>query len=437
MLWSFDAQPETKKRIAQEIETRWVPFPLLQMLPAASHATAAMDPGLHKHLGWAGGSTAEGMGHPTPLGAGGGRAGDGEMPTQSKYILSRHDVGRWVIIDLSFKRDAKGNGKREDTAPPPPAHVNPDTCSQMHTHPPPLLSLSASLHLSLHARAGPNTVLAKLRKHQCRQLFKVQMQAGQSDRDLVELDFSRLDYMLVATHPPAAQIGAPPAGPGAGKPALVGGWPQREEIGAARASASGGGESAAAKAHAASIDFSKDLDIDGFRQYAEQASGVAIKSTALHRLHNLMEFIHRANAPVEELQTDQNPENNCVLGFSRLEVKQPEFNNEIRELIKTSKLWHGLSGSRELKKPTWVVYELLREIGVRPQKHFRGPKEHDPCPKDFMYATRYFFCKKTLLKHRYRLQVLCCTLTAPTTHTHTRTHARTHTHTRTPYSQMP
>ena len=256
---------------------------------------------------------------------------------------------------------------------------------------------------------------AKLRKHQGRQQFRVQIYAGQSDDNLIELDFSRLDYMLVPTHPPAANIWPPSASPGAGGPGLVGGWPPGEGVRAARASGSGAGESATAKAQAAPIEFNKNLDIDGFRQYAEQVADVTMKSTALRRLYDLFQLIHRADAPVEDRQMHRKPEYNCVLGFFQLEVKQPEFNNEIRELVKTNKLWHGLSGSRELKKPTWVVYELLRQIGVRPQKHCRGPKEHDPNPKDFMYATRYIFCKDTLLKNRHRLQVLCCALTETTT----------------------
>ena len=246
---------------------------------------------------------------------------------------------------------------------------------------------------------------AKLRKHLCRQQFRVQIHPSQSDHNLPELDFSRLDYMLVPTHPPAPQMWLPSASPGVGRPGLVGGWPPGEGMGAARASGSGGGESAAAKAQAAPIEFNKNLDIDGFRQYAEQVADVTMKSTALHRLYDLFQLIHSADAPVEDRQMDQKPENNCVLGFSQLEVKQPEFNNEIRELVKTNKLWHGLSGSRELKKPTWVVYELLRQIGVRPQKHCRGPKEHDPDRKDFMYATRYIFCHDTLRKNCHRLQV--------------------------------
>ena len=115
MLWSVDEQPERKAQMAQEIATRWVPCRLSQMLPAASHATAATDPGLYKHPDRAGGSAAEGVGHPTPLGAGGGPAGDGKVPTQSKY-LSRHDVGRWVIINKTLKKDAGSKGERDGTA---------------------------------------------------------------------------------------------------------------------------------------------------------------------------------------------------------------------------------------------------------------------------------------------------------------------------------
>ena len=165
--------------------------------------------------------------------------------------------------------------------------------------------------------------------------------------------------------------------------------------------------------------------------------------------------------------------NTYTSGFYKLEVEQPTFNLKVREFVNNNKIWHGISRNRDLKKPTWVVYELLRQvgrvcvctymcvrvflitcvcvrpkqnlkshpqislvcsklgsrltfekcppvyvcvcacvcvwqIGVRPQKHCRGPKEHDPDPKDFMYATRYAFCKETLKKNRHRLQVSVC-----------------------------
>ena len=41
------------------------------------------------------------------------------------------------------------------------------------------------------------------------------------------------------------------------------------------------------------------------------------------------------------------------------------FYMQVREMVNNNRLWHGLAGARDLKKPTWVVYELLRQIGVR------------------------------------------------------------------------
>ena len=130
MLWSVDAQPEQKATMAQEIAARWVPCLLSQMLPAAPYATAAKDPALYRRPDRAGGAaahggsgdgvgvcTAEGMRDSTPLGAEGGVAGDRGVPKQSKYILSRHDVGKWVTIYQCLKKkDAGCKGERDGTA---------------------------------------------------------------------------------------------------------------------------------------------------------------------------------------------------------------------------------------------------------------------------------------------------------------------------------
>ena len=107
---------------------------------------------------------------------------------------------------------------------------------------------------------------------------------------------------------------------------------------------------------------------------------------------------------LNQLDAD-NSTNNCVLGFYKLEVQQPTFNNKVRELVNTNELWHGLSGSRDLKKPTWIVYTLLKQIWVRPVKHYRGPLEHDPDPKDLMYATRFQFQKATLVKNLHSISL--------------------------------
>mmetsp|Transcript_16531 Transcript_16531/g.37738 ORF Transcript_16531/g.37738 Transcript_16531/m.37738 type:complete len:802 (-) Transcript_16531:918-3323(-) len=142
-----------------------------------------------------------------------------------------------------------------------------------------------------------------------------------------------------------------------------------------------------------------------FKANAEKYAEVQIKSTALSRLFDLYNCIHSQDSGISYIKEDADPKNNCILGFQQLEVKQPQFNLFIRKMVQENKLWHGLGGARSLKKPTWVIYELLRQIGVRPQKHCRGPKEHDPDPKDFMYATRYIFCRDTLVKNRHRLEV--------------------------------
>ena len=158
----------------------------------------------------------------------------------------------------------------------------------------------------------------------------------------------------------------------------------------------------------APVNLSSIRDVDAFAKHAEQVAGIAIKSTALHRLYELFKLIHSTDAPVEYLMPDpNNARSNCVLGFKHLKVKQPEFYHKIHELVKSNVLWRGLNRStgEELKSPRWVVYELMRQIGVAPVRYSRGPKEHDPGPKEFMYARVWAFNKDAFVKQRHRLQV--------------------------------
>ena len=152
-------------------------------------------------------------------------------------------------------------------------------------------------------------------------------------------------------------------------------------------------------------DIGAVLDIDAFKLYAEQVAKISIKRTALWRLYALFKLIHAPDAPVKSLARDGAAANNCVLGFRHLEVKQPEFYQRICELVDGS-LWHALHPSvKPLKKPTWVVYELLRQIGVRPVKHTRGPPACDPGPKEFMYTEQWAFNRQTCAQNCHRLQV--------------------------------
>jgi hypothetical protein len=128
-------------------------------------------------------------------------------------------------------------------------------------------------------------------------------------------------------------------------------------------------------------------------------AAIAIKSTALWRLYALFELIHGPDAPVKHMARNCAAAGNCILGFRHPEIKQPDFYQRICALVDASRLWHGLNSSAKLKKPTWVVYELLRQIGVHPMKHCRGPAERDPGPKEFMYTDGEIWLQENCTVH--------------------------------------
>ncbi len=144
-------------------------------------------------------------------------------------------------------------------------------------------------------------------------------------------------------------------------------------------------------------------DFNAYKQYVKQIANIDIKNLALDRLYILYQLIHGPDAPVKNMTQDS--DNNCMLGFKSIHVKQPEFYQRILELV-NDKIWYVRSiSTKPLKKPTWVVYELLRQIGVHPVKHCRGPKEYDPGPKEFLYSEIWMFDKQIYLNNRYRLQL--------------------------------
>jgi hypothetical protein len=144
-------------------------------------------------------------------------------------------------------------------------------------------------------------------------------------------------------------------------------------------------------------------DFNAYKQYVKQIANIDIKKLALDRLYILYQLIHCPNAPVKDMTQDS--DNNCMLGFKSIHVKQPEFYQRILELV-NDEIWYVRSiSTKPLKKPTWVVYELLRQIGVHPMKHCRGPKEYDPGPKEFLYSEIWMFDKQIYLNNRNRLQV--------------------------------
>ena len=148
---------------------------------------------------------------------------------------------------------------------------------------------------------------------------------------------------------------------------------------------------------------SVNSDVDTYKRYAKQIGRINIKETALDKLYILFKIIHSPDAPIKHITKDLR--NNCVLGFACLHVKQPEFYQRILELVNRD-IWKSLSTSaKPLKNPTWVVYELFRQIGVHPVKHHRGPQEYDPGPKEFLYSVKWVFNKQTYLQNHHRLLV--------------------------------
>mgnify|MGYP004239456223 CR=1 FL=1 len=91
---------------------------------------------------------------------------------------------------------------------------------------------------------------------------------------------------------------------------------------------------------------------------------------------------------------------NCLLGWCRLEVHNPEqLHARMCEMLQTntSKAW-----SDAPKNPTFPVYEQLRRIGVRPTRNSRGPVKSDPGKHDMFYYTQWEFKPDESSKNAYQ-----------------------------------
>jgi hypothetical protein len=95
-----------------------------------------------------------------------------------------------------------------------------------------------------------------------------------------------------------------------------------------------------------------------------------------------------------ETQESVESQTNCILGWKKLLVKDPlKLNKKIRKMIEQDEggIWKKANGKykQPLKKPTLVMYELFRKIGVKPG--LRGPKKDDPGNNDMFYYTEWEF----------------------------------------------
>ena len=142
------------------------------------------------------------------------------------------------------------------------------------------------------------------------------------------------------------------------------------------------------------------MGIDKFNEHVEQTLGVTIRRRSLLRLYMLRQVIV---ANVENMQKDEkNVFNISVLDFTRMTVEQPGFNYAIREMVEHP-IWR-LPEETPLARPTWIVYELLRQIGVSPnRKCGRGTSELDPKQMDFLLYKVWDYNPGQMLQFRHRL----------------------------------
>ena len=165
-----------------------------------------------------------------------------------------------------------------------------------------------------------------------------------------------------------------------------------------------------------------------FKEHIERAVGVKdVSEIRAKRLFELDRLFNGDN--FTKIMDEEDPNNNCVLHFNTLEVKQPEGYHEIIEMLDhdrakaSDNIW-STKRNPQLKRPTWIVYETLRQIGVRPTRQLqatsnklqdeedgelagrggRGKPTRRQDRQDFMLSHKFKFDNETLRINRHRLQ---------------------------------
>ncbi|EKX37900.1 hypothetical protein GUITHDRAFT_115874 [Guillardia theta CCMP2712] len=136
-------------------------------------------------------------------------------------------------------------------------------------------------------------------------------------------------------------------------------------------------------------------------------SSSEMKANAKKRMKDLLLLLVRlADANVLTLVKSKNDEENSMLGFAEIHVHElPRFNSDIRLMVQEDKQHCWLvNGKVDIKEPTGPVYEILRQIGIRPVRGMRGPRFSDPGKRDFMYSYRYAYDEGLMNRNRGRLQ---------------------------------
>ncbi|EKX50494.1 hypothetical protein GUITHDRAFT_103725 [Guillardia theta CCMP2712] len=147
-----------------------------------------------------------------------------------------------------------------------------------------------------------------------------------------------------------------------------------------------------------------DIALEGL---AKETLGIHVKPNARNRMKDLMHLLIQLESKnVLKLVKSKDDGGNCILGFSEIQVHELQvFNMEIRRMVleDENRCWL-VNGKTNIKEPTGPVYEILRQIGIKPMRGMRGPRKTDPGKRDFMYSYRYIFDVELMMKNRNRLQ---------------------------------
>lgn len=149
------------------------------------------------------------------------------------------------------------------------------------------------------------------------------------------------------------------------------------------------------------------LEVENIRKEFEHnlerlSKNVKIRAMAREKLFDIYKTIHYEDSGVLRIEKNDIESRNSILGFEVLEVKQPQFNNYIKSMIKTKPIWKSI---KHVKNPTKSIYELLRNIGVNPKKNTRGPNNESIDKKDFLYSRIYVYNELSYVKNMYRLNI--------------------------------
>ena len=146
-----------------------------------------------------------------------------------------------------------------------------------------------------------------------------------------------------------------------------------------------------------------DQEFETFKAKIEDELGFEIAIRAARRLFMLNTLFDTDN--FEKTMDKKNPDNNCVLNFQTIELKQDAAYNDIIRMLTedqaSDQIWLAKK-EKKLNVRGFIVCELLRQIGVIRVGRLQPPKN---CRRiDSMLCTEFQFDRATMLRCCHRLR---------------------------------